>query len=129
MRAPVPDDQRPRADLRPGQPDQLERHEQCQSRGLAPHTGLEEASRCVGNLPKSLSGTLDDPLISEEGRRFLAGLLAQLTDTQIGDLFDTARIQLRLRNPDDLSSGFGTVGEWTAAFKQKRNEIASRRCL
>ncbi len=94
------------------------------------HTPVwKEASRCVGNLPKSLSGTLDDPLISEEGRRFLAGLLAQLTDTQIGDLFDTARIQLRLRNPDDLSSGFGTVGEWTAAFKEKRNEIASRRCL
>ena len=94
------------------------------------HTPIwKDASRCIGNLPKSLTGTLDDPVISEQGRRFLAGLLAQLTDQQIRDLFDVGRVQLRLRNPDDASSGFATLDEWTAAFKEKRNEIANRRCV
>ena len=88
----------------------------------------KDASRCIGNLPKSLTGTLDDPVISEQGRRFLAGLLAQLTDQQITDLFEVARVQLRLRNPEDLSSGFPAIDEWTAAFKQKRDIIAGSRC-
>ena len=32
----------------------------------------KEDGACVGNLPKSLTGTLKDPIISEEGREFLA---------------------------------------------------------
>ena len=93
------------------------------------HTPIwKDASRCIGNLPKSLTGTLDNPVISEQGRRFLAGLLGQLTDQQITDLFEVARVQLRLRNPDDLSSGFPAIDEWTAVFKQKRDEIAKSRC-
>jgi hypothetical protein len=83
---------------------------------------------CVGNLPQSLSGTLGDPVISEEGRAFLAGLLAQLSDRQLQKLFEAGRVHLRLRNPEDLSSGFATIQEWTEAFKQKRNEILNRRC-
>lgn len=93
------------------------------------HTPIwKDSSRCIGNLPKSLTGTLDNPVISEQGRRFLAGLLGQLTDQQITDLFEVARVQLRLRNPDDLSSGFPAIDEWTAVFKQKRDEIANSRC-
>lgn len=84
--------------------------------------------RCTGNLPKSFSGTLDNPTISEDGRRFLANLLAQLSDGQIRDLFEVARVELRLRNPGDVSSGFATVDQWVAAFKAKRTEIANRRC-
>jgi hypothetical protein len=83
---------------------------------------------CIGNLPKSFTGTLDDPRISEDGRRFLAALLTQLSDRQIRDLFAAARVHLRLRNPADVSSGFATVEEWVAAFKQKRAEIVQRRC-
>jgi hypothetical protein len=83
---------------------------------------------CVGNLPKSLTGTLDNPVISEEGRRFLSTLLAQLSDAQIHDLFDAARVDLRLRSPTEARSGFATVGEWVAAFKDKRAEILTRRC-
>jgi hypothetical protein len=89
----------------------------------------KDEGACVGNLPKSFTGTLDNPSISEEGRRFLAGLLSQLTDGQIRDLFETARIDLRLRDPHDVSSGFATVDEWVAAFNQKRREIVSRRCV
>lgn len=83
---------------------------------------------CTGNLPKSLTGTLDNPAISEEGRRFLANLLLALSDRQIRDLFEVARIELRLRNPDDTSSGFASIDEWVEAFKAKRAEIVERRC-
>lgn len=88
----------------------------------------KDATSCTGNLPRSVTGTLDDPVISEEGRRFLAGLLMQLTDAQIHDLFAVARVTLRARSPGNARSGFGTVEEWTAAFNDKRAQIASRRC-
>ena len=83
---------------------------------------------CRGNLPKSLTGSLDDPTISEEGRRFLAALLAQLTDRQLLELFEAGRVESRLRTPGDPASGYPTAAEWVAAFKEKRTEIASRRC-
>lgn len=83
---------------------------------------------CIGNLPKSITGTLDDPQISEAGRQFLADLLLQLSDSQITDLFETARVTLRLRSPANVLSGFATVQEWTDAFKRKRDAIVNRRC-
>jgi hypothetical protein len=83
---------------------------------------------CVGNLPKSFTGTLGDPVISEQGRQFLSGLLQQLSDAQIRDLFEAARVTLRVRDPGNARSGFPTVDEWVAAFKQKRAEILDRRC-
>lgn len=93
------------------------------------HTPVwKDTAGCVGNLPKSMTGTFFDPPISEEGRRFLADLLAQLSDTQLRAMFEAARVQLRLRNPADVSSGFATVDEWVAAFKAKRDQIVSRRC-
>ena len=47
-------------------------------------------SGCEGNLPNSFSGSLDNPRISEEGRKFLADLLVQLSDGQIRDLFESS---------------------------------------
>ena len=88
----------------------------------------KDAPPCVGNLPKSFTGTLGDPVISEEGRQFLAGLLSQLSDHQIHDLFEVARVTLRMREPGEARSGFATVDEWVEAFKQKRGEIVDRRC-
>lgn len=88
---------------------------------------LNETS-CIGNLPKSATGTLDNPPIGEDGRRFLADLLTQLTDQQLHDLFDAARVTLRVRDPRDVKSGFPTIDEWVAAFKQKRSQIVDRRC-
>ena len=88
----------------------------------------KNTAACVGNLPKSLTGTLFDPPISEEGRQFLAGLLVQLSDDQLRGMFEAARVQLRLRNPTDVLSGFATVDEWIAAFKMKREQIVSRHC-
>jgi hypothetical protein len=75
---------------------------------------------CVGNMPGSISGTLDNPRISEEGRKFLADLLAKLTDTQLRDLFTVSRFTRR--DPT------ATVEDWVNAFKHKRDEIANRTC-
>jgi len=83
---------------------------------------------CVGNLSKSFTGTLGEPVISEAGRQFLAGLLQQLTDAQLRNLFEVSRVTLRLRDPGDAKSGFPTVDEWVAVFKQKRAEIVNRHC-
>lgn len=88
----------------------------------------KDAAACVGNLTGSVTGTLKNPVISEEGRRFLAQLLVQLSDEQLRDLFDAARVHLRPRAPESGRSGFPTIGEWVTAFKQKRVEILERRC-
>jgi membrane-associated phospholipid phosphatase len=70
---------------------------------------------CIGNLPKSLTGTLKDPVISDVGRRLLASLLVQLSDRQLHDLFEV--------------SGVENVDAWVGTFKDKRQEVVSRRCL
>jgi hypothetical protein len=88
----------------------------------------EGSAGCVGDLSKSFTGTLKDPVISEAGRAFLAGLLMQLSDDQIRALFEVSRVTLRLRDPAKAKSGFATVEEWTDVFKRKRAEIVERRC-
>ena len=88
----------------------------------------KEGTGCVGNLPKSFTGTLNNPVISEAGRAFLARLLMQLSDEQIRALFEVSRVTLRLRDPGSAKSGFATVQEWTDTFKQKRAEIVNRTC-
>jgi hypothetical protein len=75
---------------------------------------------CIGNLRKSMTGTLENPRISEAGRQFLAGLLVQLSDAQLHDLFEVARFTRR----DPRWS----VDDWVNAFKQKRNEIVNAHC-
>jgi hypothetical protein len=80
------------------------------------HTG---SGVCVGNLPKSWTGTIDNPEFHDAGRQFLADLLVQLTDAQLNDLFDVARFPLRSHR---------SAAEWTAAFKAKRDEIVQARC-
>jgi hypothetical protein len=89
----------------------------------------KKAPGCIGNLSKSITGTLEDPVISEEGRRFLADLLVQLSDRQIRDLFEVARVELRTRIPGEAASGSATIDEWVDAFNQKRAQIVGRRCM
>jgi hypothetical protein len=88
----------------------------------------KDATTCVGNLPKSFTGTLDNPAISEEGRQFLADLLGKLSDSQLHDLFEVSRVNLRLRSPRDLKSGVASIDDWVDVFKRKRDEIATRHC-
>lgn len=88
----------------------------------------KDATKCIGNLPKSFTGTLDNPAISEEGRRFLADLLGKLSDSQLRDLFEVSRAKLRLRSPMASRSGVASVDDWVDVFKRKRDEISARRC-
>ena len=87
----------------------------------------KDPDRCVAQLQRSFSGTLDDPRISEAGRKFLADLLVQLSDRQIRDLFEAARVERRPRNP-----GHGTTTasalDWAQAFARKRDEIVRHSC-
>ena len=87
------------------------------------------ADGCVANLPKSFTGTLKDPAISEEGRRFLAELLAQLSETQRRDLFGVSRVDLRARAFGESGSKAAHIDKWVEVFNRKEAEIASRRCV
>jgi membrane-associated phospholipid phosphatase len=95
----------------------------------------KDGAACVGNLPRSFTGTLKDPIISEDGREFLADLLVQLSDSQIRALFEAARADLRsldVRGVSDRDTGSTepnpSVDDWVTAFKAKRREIVDRRC-
>lgn len=99
--------------------------------------GTEGSPRsCKAVLRKSLtaSGGLGDPAISEEGRRFDAGLLCQLSDQQIAEMFRVSRVALMptYHNADGSfrsgQSEDAIVAQWTEAFKHRREELASARC-
>ena len=83
-----------------------------------------DATRCIARLDTSVTGTLHNPRISEAGRAFLADLLNQLSDAQLHDLFDVARVDLRIIDETPAAS----IDEWVAAFKDKRRQITDTRC-
>jgi hypothetical protein len=87
----------------------------------------KDPDRCVAQLQRSFSGTMDDPHISEAGRKFLADLLVQLSDRQIRDMFEVARVDRRPRNPGHASNP-ASVEEWARAFERKRDEIVHHSC-
>ncbi len=92
--------------------------------------------QCQANLRKSLTAHdgLSNPQISEEGRRLDAGLLCQLSDRQIEDLFKASRAASmpKYHNHDgSFKTGVddaSVVRQWVEAFKKKREEVASGRC-
>jgi hypothetical protein len=99
--------------------------------------GTESAPRqCQAGLRKSLTAHdgLSDPLISEEGRRFDAGLMCQLSDHQIEELFKASRAaQMPQYHNKDGSFKTGVdepsvIRQWVEAFKKKREELAQGRC-
>jgi hypothetical protein len=99
--------------------------------------GTEGAPKqCQAALRKSLTATngLSNPKISEEGRRFDAGLMCQLSDRQIEDLFKVARVaeMPEYHNKDgSFKSGVdesSVVKQWVDAFKQKREDLSKARC-
>jgi hypothetical protein len=90
-----------------------------------------DAASCTARLA-SVGGifrtsTLTDPVISEEGRAFLAERLAQLSDGQIADLFRAGRVEGLHQTIKDGASGRRevTVEDWVALFKHKRDEITT----
>jgi hypothetical protein len=87
----------------------------------------KDPARCIGHLSRSFTGTLGDPHISEAGRSFLAGLLVQLTDQQLRDLFEVAGVERRSASSGS-SHSLATIDDWVAAFSRKRNEIVAAHC-
>jgi hypothetical protein len=91
---------------------------------------------CQAELTKSLTAHdgLSDPVISEEGRRFDAGLLCQLSDSQIEDLFKASRAAEMPEYHNQDGSFKASVDEasitrqWVDAFKHKREDLAKGRC-
>ena len=101
------------------------------------NVGTESAPKhCQAALTKSLAAHdgLSNPMISEEGRRFDAGLMCQLSDHQIEDLFKAARAaEMPEYHNSDGSFKAGVdeasiMRRWVQAFKQKREDLASGRC-
>lgn len=91
----------------------------------------KDPAQCVARLKGSFTGSFSNPTIHEAGRAFLAGLLAQLTDAQLRDLFETARVTRRSSDPssDPVKEGPpARVDQWVQAFKLKRAQIADQRC-
>jgi hypothetical protein len=91
----------------------------------------KDAKHCVANLPKSWTGSLHNPVISEGGRKFLADLLVQLSDAQLRDLFEAARFDQRKSADPAAPGGINsttTIDQWVEAFKKKRSEIVSHTC-
>lgn len=82
---------------------------------------------CRARLSASLTGTLADPVITDQGRRFLADRLTALTDRQLHALFTMARFPMR-EGPDGERET-QEVDAWVAAFKDKVAQITGRSCL
>jgi hypothetical protein len=80
-----------------------------------------DGKTCTTNLVGSRSSdTILDPVISESGRAFLAGLLMELNPAQIHDLFRVAQVTTRDRGT--------TLSEWESAFWYKAYQIVNHRC-
>lgn len=106
------------------------------SPGGASNSGEQQAPECQAELHKSLTAKdgLNNPTISEEGRRYTAGLLCQLSDSQIADLFKAGRVaEMPEHHNSDGSFKQGQsedaiVQQWVTVFKQKREDVAAARC-
>lgn len=76
-----------------------------------------------------MTGSLDNPRISEGGRAFLAAQLNKLRDAQIRGLFSVSNVVKRGEQIEvDGKKRAVIVDDWVRAFKKKRAEIASAHC-
>jgi len=82
-----------------------------------PHAASANLARSVTAARSSIRRS------AKKARKFLASLLAQLTDRQLHDLFAVSRFAERTGN-----GPAATVDEWVAAFKAKRAEIVNHTC-
>ena len=90
----------------------------------------KDSKQCIGEMPRSFTGSLEDPKISEAGRSFLATQLSKLSDRQIRDLFTVSNVVKRGEQIDgaDGKKRRVTVDDWARVFKRKRSEIVAARC-
>ena len=88
---------------------------------------------CRGRLTVSLAAGRDgegDPLISEDGRRFLLERLQRLTPAHVRALFSAARVD-RLGGPSMRTKAGGSltaIDEWVAVFQDKVRQMDAHRC-
>ena len=90
----------------------------------------KDAKQCIADMPRSFTGSLEDPVISEAGRSFLAERLVLLSDRQIRDLFTVSNV---MKREQSIAGADGkkrpvTIDDWVRVFKKKRSEIAAARC-
>jgi hypothetical protein len=88
---------------------------------------------CRGRLTVSLSAGGDgmgDPVISEDGRRFLLDRLQRLSPAHVRAIFAAARVdQVRGALKPGADGGKPTaIDEWAAAFQDKVQQIDAQRC-
>jgi hypothetical protein len=85
----------------------------------------KDSKECIALLEPSESENvkLQNPKISEAGRKFLADLLVQLSDEQIYDLFSAAKA-----DHVDQEPGSASIDDWVQAFKERRDQIVMNRC-
>ena len=85
----------------------------------------ETGGVCRGVLDTSMacSGGIENPIITEAGRRFLLDRLSLLSDGQIRDLFVAARVTDLCDDPEECG-----VDAWVATFKDKVRQIAAQPC-
>jgi hypothetical protein len=89
----------------------------------------KDANQCIGDMPRSLTGSLENPKISEAGRRFLSDRMMQLRDRQIRDLFTVSNVMRRHETIEaDGHKRPVTIDDWVRVFKKKRTEITSAHC-
>src|SRR6185503_11641261 len=87
---------------------------------------------CRGRLTVSMAAGRDgepDPLISEEGRRFLVEQLRRLGPDQVRALFEAGQIDRFSggRHPN-TSHDVSSVDAWVSVFEDKIRQIEARRC-
>ena len=85
-----------------------------------------EDTGCRANLGRSITGTLQHPVVSDEGRQMLVRLLTRLRDKQLRDLFMVARFPQR--DEDVKNVDRRDVEPWVRAFRAKVTQIANRSC-
>ncbi|MEO8360322.1 MAG: hypothetical protein ABI672_09855 [Vicinamibacteria bacterium] len=92
----------------------------------------KDEEKCIAAIKGPLrGGDLKNPRISEAGRAFLGNLLAQISDDQLRDLFEAARIERRTSDPSDDPAKDKppvSVDAWINLFRSKRAQITEHFC-
>ncbi len=81
----------------------------------------DDVSKCRAKL--SSIHELKNPVVSDEGRAFLAKLMnpATLTDDKVAAIFEASRV---VEKGDSFNGHPATVADWVAAFNRKRTDMA-----
>ena len=128
VRAPVPDDQRPRSHIRSRQPHQRECDVRGQLTGVGTNAGLEVRDwlrRIPAEVVQRHAGESDH-------QRARAAVPCRSADTALRPTASRSVFSRPSRSSTarsrEASSGFSTIADWVEAFKAKRAQIVERRC-